>query len=117
MASCDFFGQCLSNPIQTFTHEQGVDLYCPAQTRKGVEPYAPQKNDGPGLRRWRERMANAAGQAIYARRPIHECVNARVRRQGLTQLIVRGIEKAKTILRWHALANNIRIANRLLAAA
>ena len=100
-----------------WAHEQGVELYCPAQARKGHDPYAPRKDDGPGLRCWRERMASAAGQAIYGRRPIHECVNARARRQGLAQLVVRGIEKAKTILRWHALANNIRMADHLLAAA
>ena len=97
--------------------EQGVDVYCPTTpTKHGLDPYAPREKDGPGLRRWRERMASAAGQVIYKRRSIHECINARCRQWGLTQIAVRGLEKAKTILRWYALTNNVLAAHRLAAA-
>jgi transposase len=101
-----------------WAHGQGVELYCPApKTKHNVDPYTPRKEDGPGLRHWRERMASEAGQAIYRRRPLHECINARFRQSGLTQIAVRGLGKARTILRWHALANNVRAAHRLAAAA
>jgi hypothetical protein len=100
-----------------WAHERGVDLYCPAQkSRGGADPYAPRQTDGPGLRRWRERMASAAGQAIYQHRPLHECINARLRQWGLTQIVVRGLDKARTVLRWHALTNNILGAHRLAGA-
>jgi transposase len=101
-----------------WAHGHGVALYCPApKTKHNVDPYAPRKEDGPALRRWRERMASEAGKTIYQRRPLHECINARFRQCGLTQIAVRGLDKARTILRWHALANNVRGAHRLAAIA
>ena len=100
-----------------WAHGQSIELYCPApKTKHHVDPYAPRKEDGPGLRGWRERMASEAGQTIYRRRPLHECVNARFRQWDLTQIAVRGLDKARTILRWHALANNVLGAHRLAAA-
>lgn len=98
-----------------WAHARDLEVYCPGKVNKGVDPYAPRSPDGPGLRRWRERMASAAGQAIYDRRRLHECVNAHARRQGFIRLLVRGIDKARTILRWHALTNNLLTANRLAA--
>jgi hypothetical protein len=101
-----------------WAHAQGVEMYCPApKTKHNLDPYAPRKKDGPGLRRWRERMASEAGQAIYRRRNLHECINARLRQWDLRQIAVRGLDKARPILRWHALAINVLAAHRLAAAA
>ena len=59
-------------------------------------------------------MASAAGQAIYQRRALCECIHARWRGWDLIQLSVRGLAKVRTVLTWFALANNILQADRML---
>ncbi|MET4260884.1 hypothetical protein ABIC09_005849 [Bradyrhizobium sp. S3.12.5] len=44
-------------------------------------------------------------------------MNAGFRNWGLRQFTVRGREKALTVLRWFALANNVLAGHRLLAQA
>jgi transposase len=96
---------------------QGIAIFCPPPISKhGTDPFAPRRRDGPGVRDWRRRMASAAGQACYRRRAIHECINARLRQWNLRQITVRGLHKARTILLWFALANNVLGAHRLAAA-
>ena len=65
---------------------------------------------------WRRRMKSPHGKAVYKRRSMGECINARFRQWGLRQFTVRGIAKVKTVLLWFALANNILAGNRLQAA-
>jgi len=79
----------------------------PTKNKHGSDPYRPRKSDGPGIAAWRARMASEAGQTIYRRRSLHECINAHLRQRRLYQLPVRGKAKAKTILLWHALAHNL----------
>jgi hypothetical protein len=101
-----------------WTHAQGVELLCPPPNSKhGTDPFVARKDDGPGVREWRKRMASEAGQALYKRRAQHECINARLRQWDLWHLAVRGLNKALTILRWFALAHNLLGAHRLIAAA
>lgn len=101
-----------------WTEEEGITLYCPPQSsRSGADPYAPRPEDGPGVAAWRERMKSEAGQAVYKKRAEHECINAHGRRCGLYQITVRGLAKAKTALRWFALAHNILAGHRLAATA
>jgi Transposase DDE domain len=52
-------------------------------------------------------MASEVGKQMYRRRAEHECINAGARRMGLRQLTVRGKTKARTVLQWFALANNM----------
>jgi hypothetical protein len=52
-------------------------------------------------------MASDSGKAFYKKRSQAECPNAWARRMGLTQLLVRGREKARTVLLWFALAHNM----------
>lgn len=61
-------------------------------------------------------MASPEGKERYKRRSIAECVHARFRHWGLTQLTVRGSDKARTILLWFALANNIQRGHALAAS-
>lgn len=97
---------------------EGVAVYGPpCQTKHGTDPYAPRADDGPGVAAWRQRMASAEGRAIYRRRSMGECINARLRNSGLYQFTLRGLAKVQTVLHWHALANNILAGHRLLAAA
>ena len=97
---------------------EGVKVYGPpANSKHKTDPYAPRRDDGPGVTAWRRRMKSPHGKGVYKRRAPGECINARFRNWGLRQFTVRGREKVLTVLRWFALANNILAAHRLLAAA
>lgn len=96
---------------------RGVRIYGPpGQTRHKTDPYAPRRDDGPGVAAWRRRMKSAHGKAVYKRRGPGECINARFRQWGLQQFTVRGLHKVNTVLHWFALANNILVGNRLVTA-
>ena len=45
-----------------------------------------------------------------------ECANAQARNRGLTQFLVRGLEKVKAIALWFALAHNMMCGWRLIEA-
>lgn len=94
--------------------ERGVKVYGPpAHNKHGTDPYAPRAEDGPGVAAWRRRMKSPHGKAVYKRRAPGECINARFRQWDLHQFSVRGCDKATTVLRWFALANNILQTHRL----
>jgi Transposase DDE domain len=96
----------------------GVNVYGPpTHSKHKTDPYAPRRDDGPGVAAWRRRMKSAHGKAVFKRRGLGECINARFRQWGLYRLTVRGREKVNTVLHWFALANNILAAYRLRAAA
>jgi len=91
-------------------HAAGCVVYAPlVQPRDASrDPYQPLPRDGPGVAAWRVRMGTEAAQAIYRQRAATaECVNALARNRGLRQLSVRGRIKAKAILLWYALAQNL----------
>ncbi len=98
--------------------QQGVRVYGPAVKNKhNTDPYAPRRDDGPGVAAWRRRMKSAHGKSVYRRRVCGECINARFRQWRLHQFTVRGLDKVNTVLLWFALANNILSGHRLTAAA
>lgn len=97
---------------------RGTTIYAPpAKTKHKTDPWTPRPRDKPAVADWRRRMASPEGQAVYRRRFMHECINARFRQWGLTRVTVRGAAKVLTVLRWFALANNIMQGHRLAAAA
>jgi transposase len=97
---------------------EGIKVYGPpGNSKHKIDPYAPRKDDGPGVAAWRRRMKSPHGKSVYKRRTPGECINARFRNWGLRQFLVRGREKVNTVLHWFALANNILTSHRLLAAA
>ena len=99
-----------------WAHEQGTEIYCPpTKSKHGRNPFLPRPDDGPGVLVWRSRMASADGQACYKRRAISECIHARWRQWKLN-LTVRGAIKVRTLVLWHALANNILQERRLIQA-
>jgi transposase len=101
-----------------WAHGASVAIHCPPITNKhNTDPFAPREDDGPGVKAWRERMQSETGKATYRKRSIHECINARFRQWGLTQLTVRGRAKAAIVLTWYALANNVLQGERLRQAA
>jgi transposase len=101
-----------------WAYQSGTTLWCPpGHTKHGTDPYAPKLDDSAAVADWRQRMGSDLGKLTYRRRAQHECINAHARRMGLQQLTVRGKEKARTILLWFALANNMLCSFRLATAA
>lgn len=109
-------GFCSAEDIE-WAEGQGVEVYCPpTQTKHRTDPYQPRRGDGPGMLAWRSRMASEAGKAEYKLRSVCECIHARWRNWDLRQLPVRGSEKVRAIVLWHALTNNILQGHRLASA-
>lgn len=97
---------------------QGIKVYGPpANSKHQTDPYAPRRDDGPGMAAWRKRMKSPHGKSVYKRRAPGECINARFRNWGLRQFMLRGRAKVLTVMRWFALANNVLAGHRLLTAA
>jgi DDE family transposase len=91
-----------------WAHASGIRLWCPpAHSKHGSDPDAPHRGDGPGVADWRRRMASEPGKEFYKQRSQAECPNAWARRMALTQLVVRGKKKVRTVLLWFALAHNM----------
>ena len=95
----------------------GVKVYGPAAINKHKsDPYAPRREDKPGVAAWRRRMKSPHGKRVYKRRAMGECINARFRQWRLYQFTVRGRAKVNTVLHWFALANNVLAGHRLRTA-
>jgi hypothetical protein len=98
-----------------WSHDEGVAVYCPpTKPKNGSDPFQPRATDGPGVLAWRSRMASDEGKAQYRDRAICECIHARWRNWNLIRLNVRGEVKVTAVMLWHALANNILQADRML---
>lgn len=98
--------------------DHGVSVYGPpGQTRHKTDPYAPRRDDGPGVAAWRRRMNSPHGKGVYRRRARGECINARIWQWNVAPFTVRGVDKVNLVLRWFALANNILAGHRLMSAA
>ena len=92
-------------------YEAGIEVFAPPPKNKhGTDPFAPRKNDGPGVAAWRTRMASDTGKAVYRERAKHECINAHLRNCGVVRLLVRGTEKVRAVLLWFAVAHNLQRA-------
>ena len=96
----------------------GVSVYGPPiRSKHHTDPYTPRPDDGPGVAAWRRRMNSPHGKAVYKRRTMGECINARFRQWNLRQFVVRGLRKIQNVLSMFALANNILQGHRLTPAA
>lgn len=83
-------------------------------TRAQTEP---RPSDSPAVAQWRERMGTDQAKDIYRQRAATaELVNAHARRHGLMQFLVRGIEKARSVVLLLAIAHNMRRVFALKAA-
>jgi transposase len=84
------------------------------------DPHTPLPADSPAVAAWRQRMATDSAKTLYKlRAATAECINAIARNRGLHQFRVRGLDKARAVLLWFALAHNLMrgIELRRLAAA
>jgi len=90
--------------------EKPVILYAPVAKPKDDtrDRHEPLPNDSEAVAAWRRRMGTEDAKTTYKERAATaECVNAIARNRGLRQFAVRGLEKAKTVLVWFALAHNV----------
>jgi transposase len=84
------------------------------------DPHTPLPDDSPAVAAWRQRMGTDAAKTVYKlRAATAECINAIARNRGLQQFRVRGLQKARAVLLWFALAHNLMrsVELRRLAAA
>jgi transposase len=99
--------------------QRGVKTFAPVPKPRDAsgDRYAPQPDDSPAVAEWRKRMGSEEAKKIYKERAATaECANAQVRNRGLTQFLVRGVEKVKTIALWHGLTHNMVCSWRLIDA-
>ena len=90
---------------------QATKVFAPvvAPKDKQRDRYAPLPGDSQALSQWRERMGTDAAKLIYKERAASiECTNAHLRNRGLQRFNVRGLNKARAVLLWHALAHNLK---------
>jgi transposase len=73
-----------------------------------TDPHAVKPGDSKAVAEWRQRMGGEEAKRIYRERAATaECVNALARNRGLIQWRVRGKDKVRCVLLWHALAHNL----------
>jgi transposase len=97
----------------------GVAVYAPVPKPRDParQCHAARPGDPPEVAAWRQRMGEPAAQQIYKERAATaEWVNAQARNHGLTRFLVRGLDKVKAVLLWHALAHNMMCLWRLTPA-
>ena len=99
--------------------QNGVEPFVPVPKPRDAsrDRHAPQPGDPPGVADWRKRMGDDEAKTIYKQRAATaECANAQARNRGLTQFLVRSLDKVKTIALWHALTHNMVCTWRLIEA-
>ena len=88
----------------------GTTLYLPVRTPEDPtrDPHQPLPGDSPAVAAWRIRMGTDEAKELYKERAATaECVNAIARNRGLQRFGVRGLDKARAITLWFALAHNL----------
>lgn len=98
----------------TAMERAGITTYLPIMEQekkraKGIDPFAPVKDDSPEVANWRARMGTPEAQQIYrTRAATAEFPNATCRNRGLRQLNLRGRIKVKAAALLQALAHNFQ---------
>ena len=90
-------------------------VYMPVKVtaKNKANPFARQPQDSEIVGEWRERMGTDEAKELYKERAATaEYSNAQARNRGLQQILVRGIEKAKCVALFYAIAHNMMIAIR-----
>jgi hypothetical protein len=91
-------------------HTRGTTVYAPVRHPRNSsrDPHVALPDDSEAIIQWRQRMGSEAAKEIYKQRAATaECVNAIARGRGLTQFLVRGLNKVKAVALWYALAHNL----------
>jgi transposase len=104
-------GGCTSLENVNRMSERGCQVYAPVEVKKSTR-----RKDSAAVHQWRERMQTDEAKGIYKLRgQTAEWVNAQFRAQGLTQLLVRGLEKVRAVALLHAITHNFRRSCALMA--
>ncbi len=99
----------------------GTKAYTPVRDEKkkqkaGKDPFAPLPKDSPEVANWRKRMGTEEGKAKYKlRAQTAELTNAHARNRGFYDVLVRGLDKVRTVATWYALVHNVVTGLRLRA--
>lgn len=106
-------GYVKTDGIERAAQEQ-VTIFAPPKPPRNTDQrgdeYQPRPGDSDAIIAWRARMGSEQGKTIYKERAsTSETINAQMRRSGLTQLTVRGLDKAKCVALWCALAYNLSL--------
>lgn len=97
-------GGCASLTNVDEMSERGCKVYAPIRIKEPTR-----RKDSDAVHEWRGRMQTDEAQTIYKlRAQTSEWVNALLRAQGLTHLLVRGIEKVRAVVLLHAITHNFR---------
>jgi transposase len=96
----------------TTLERAGVTVYAPLRPPRtrtsGREAATPRADDSAEVIAWRARMETAAAKTIYRQRgAIAECVNAQVRRHGVLQFGVRGVDNVLSVMLLVAITHNM----------
>ena len=92
---------------------EGVTIYTPIPDRPPSQrnPHLPEEvlsTDSPAVAEWKQRMVTPEAKTKYKDRAATvEWANALLRQRGLQRVLVRGLQKARTVLLWFALAHNL----------
>jgi len=96
----------------TALEQAGATVYAPLRpprtTTSGREAATPRSDDSAEVIAWRTRMETQAAKTIYKQRgATAECVNAHVRRYGVLQFGVRGVDKVLSVMLLVAITHNL----------
>lgn len=96
----------------TTLERRGSSVYAPLRPPRtlssGRDAATPRRDDSPEVITWRTRMETDAAKAIYRQRgATAECVNAHIRRYGVLQFGVRGIDKVLSVMLLAAITHNL----------
>jgi transposase len=96
----------------TALERRGSSVYAPLRPPRtltsGREAATPRADDSAEVIAWRARMESAAAKTIYRQRgATAECVNAHVRRHGVVQFGVRGVENVLSVMLLVAITHNL----------
>lgn len=82
--------------------------YAPPQVNKGIDPKKYRKTDSEAIKNWRDMIGTDETKEIYKKRcSTAEFSNAQLKNFGLSEFLVRNIEKVKGMAILHAIAQNV----------
>lgn len=106
-------GGCITLEAIERLAERGTKAIGPVRRPRNPrqDPYAPRPSDSPAVAEWRQRMNTEYAKNVYKQRgATAELVNAHARGHGLLQFLVRGFEKARSVVLLLAITHNMRRA-------
>lgn len=106
-------GGCITLEAIERLAERGTNAIGPVRRPRNPrqDPYAPRPSDSPAVAEWRQRMNTEYAKNVYKQRgATAELVNAHARGHGLLQFLVRGFEKARSVVLLLAITHNMRRA-------